>query len=561
MATSAVVNLSKKPQIFQNMKGLAGNDDRLKRIVIDSLEKGYTPDSLGVYFEKTIIEKERKNSGQYYTPRSIVEYIFSQLDVKEDSVILDPSCGCGSFLLTAYDILGKKYGKSFMKNLYGVDINSDAAKITQACLYTKVNQDKRYSSIILQNIKIGNSIIGNKSIDSLAFDWKQEYPCILESGGFDFIVGNPPYVTLQKYSSFDPTEGIYPQIIDGPVNAATLMIGRSVELLKQGGVLAFLLPRTILHVDSYNKIRSYLLQNTQIIQIIDLGAKFKDVRGEQIILIVKKQKPEKIQQVQIVDFPINTSLFGSASLFVSQVHLQSTNQFPTFNSYNYYGFIEKLSSIGNLLESAVNGRIFRGISVGGNQLRDKCSNSVEAIRGKNIAKFKIKNVMQLEKAVLTEQSRIKTENLKTKKVVLQNIFSSESGIIAAYDAKGIVTLDTVTNICVSDDAQGKYLLALLNSKLINFYLIYGVFNQSKLTMHLDRSYIGRIPVITNPDTPKQKRIIEIVESIFDCEDRTALKTKISKIDEIVYGLYLLKTDEVELIEQAMAKSLSKKSIW
>jgi type I restriction-modification system DNA methylase subunit len=442
-----------------------------------------------------------------------------------------------------------------------VDINPDAAGITQACLYMKVNHDKRYLGIILQNIKIGNSIIGNKSIDSLAFDWRQEYPYILENGGFDFIVGNPPYVTLQKNSGFDPAESIYSQIVDGPANAATLMIGRSIELLKPGGLLAFLLPRTILYVDSYNKLRSYLLQNTHIVQIIDLGAKFKDVRGEQVVLIVKKQKPEKTQQIQIVDFSLNASLFEQTPLFVSQAHLQSTNQFPTFNSYSYYGLIEKLSSIGSPLESVVSGKIFRGIPVGGNQLCDKCSNSVEAIRGKSISKFKIRNIMQLENAILAKQSRLKTESLKTKKLVLQNIFSSESGIIAAYDAKGIITLDTVTNICVSDDAQGKYLLALLNSKVINFYLIYGVFNQSKLTMHLDRSYLGRIPIITNPDTRRKKKIIEIVESILDCEDKRDLKPKISKIDEIVYGLYSLKSDEIELIEQAMAKMLSRKSIW
>jgi len=561
MSTNTVMNLPEQSQIFRDIKGLVGNDDRIKKIVIESLQKGHTPDSLGIYFEKTIKEKERKNHGQYYTPRLIVKYILSQLDIQEDSTILDPSCGCGSFLLTAYDLLGKKYGRACIKNLYGVDNNSGAAKITQACLYMKVNHDKRYSGIILQNIKIGNSLVNNKSIDSFAFDWKKEYPRILESGGFDFIVGNPPYVTLQKYSGFDPTESIYSKIIDGPTNAATLMIGKSVDLLNQGGVLAFLLPRSILYVDSYKKLRSYLIQNMQILQIVDLGATFRDVRGEQIVLIVKKLKPEKTSKIRIVDFPVNINLFEPASISVSQVHLQSTNQFPTFNCYHYHTLVEKLSSIGKPLELAVNGKIFRGISIGGNRLHSDCIDSVEAIRGKNIAKFKIRNIMQLERTVLADQSRIKTKNLQTKKVILQNIFSSESGIIAAYDAKGIITLDTVTNICVSDDIQGKYLLALLNSKLINFYLIYGVFNLSKLTMHLDKSYIGRIPIIENHDNRKQKNIIEIVESILNCDDKTDLKPRIREIDKVVYELYSLKENEVELIEQAIEKSLSRKSIW
>jgi type I restriction-modification system DNA methylase subunit len=135
VTTTTVTNLPEQSQFFRDIKGLVGNNDGIKKIVIESLKKGHTPDSLGICFEKTIKEKERKNHGQYYTPKVIVEYILSQLDIKEGSTILDPSCGCGSFLLTDYDLLVKKYGRACIKNLYGVGVNDNATNITCFCLY------------------------------------------------------------------------------------------------------------------------------------------------------------------------------------------------------------------------------------------------------------------------------------------------------------------------------------------------------------------------------------------------------------------------------------------
>ena len=73
---------------------------------------------IAAFFENSLLEEERKDRGQYYTPKSIVEYMIAQLDIKKDSKIVDPSCGCGSFLLTVFDIFHKKYGANFLNNIY-----------------------------------------------------------------------------------------------------------------------------------------------------------------------------------------------------------------------------------------------------------------------------------------------------------------------------------------------------------------------------------------------------------------------------------------------------------
>lgn len=556
-----VISLPHKPHILQNIKGPVGCDDGVRRIVIDSVRGGYTPDCLGVRFEKAITPEERKNHGQYYTPRHVVMHILSHLDIKKESVLLDPSCGCGAFLLTAYETLKEKYGKTFLNNVYGVDINADAADITRASLYMRADGDRQYLDVVARNIQVGNSIVGNTEIDRQALDWKEKFPHVLEGGGFDFIMGNPPYVTLQKKSEFDPSESLYPEIIEGPANAATLMIGKSLELLKYGGILAFLLPKTLLYVDSYNKLRSYLLQSTQVLNIIDLGVKFKDVRGEQVILIVKKQKPVKKQLIKMSKYSTCDNLFVQNQISISQTILQSTNRFLTFANQRYYTLIEKLSKIGQPLSTVADGNIFRGIPVSGAALCEDENGAMSAIRGKSIAKFKIKNILRLKNKTIEAQNANKIERLMARKVVLQNIFSSESGVIAAYDNMGLITLDTVTNIVVRDDSQGKYLLALLSSKLINFYLAYGLFNQSKLTMHLDRSYIGLIPVVVSPETKKKNRLIRVVDKLNIIDDNLDVKSENRKIDEIVYSLYAMDKCEIDMIEKAMAEMLSKKSIW
>ncbi|UTW70781.1 hypothetical protein KHA80_08055 [Anaerobacillus sp. HL2] len=70
------------------------------------------------------------------------------------------------------------------------------------------------------------------------------------------------------------------------------------------------------------------------------------------------------------------------------------------------------------------------------------------------------------------------------------IFSSEAGLICAYDNKGVLTNETVTNIIIENDRRAKYILGLLNSKLGNYFLIFGSYNCSKMTMHTDKEYVG-----------------------------------------------------------------------
>lgn len=552
-------------KIKKGFNYLGGNkNDNIKNIFIDSFKNGNSTEIIGKYFEHSLGKFDRKNKGQYYTPRVIAEYIISQLNIKEDSKILDPACGCGSFLLTVFDLFKNKYGMEFLNNIYGVDINEDAAEMTRICLYLRSSFNDNCIDIIKRNIKVGNSIVKNKEICKNGFDWYLEFNNVMCEGGFDFIIGNPPYVTISKYHDFDLSESIYKKIVNGSVNAASLMIGRSLELLKKNGILAFLLPKSILHVNSYNKLRKYIIKNTDILQIFDLGSKFKDVRGEQVILIIKKKMPLLKNKIRInTTICKDEELSSQPSITIQQNKFVELGRFLTFSKIRDYKIIEKISGLGISLDKFVNGKIFRGLSVGGNYTQPITENGkgVEVVRGKDIKKYSIRSLNILNDKFLEGQSKEKIKNIMNKKVVLQNIFSSESGVIAAYDDKKLLTLDTVTNILVSNDKKGKYILALLNSKLINYYLMYGIFNRSRLTMHMDKLYIGLIPIKENPNKIQLDKLIEIIDLLRGEEDLKLQKQKNKEIDELVYDIYSLKKAEIEIVEEGVLNLLSEKSLW
>ncbi len=565
MTDLSTISLDTLPFIESHVEDLVEQNINIKKFFFDSVMSGNTPEKIGTFFENTLIDKERKNQGQYYTPEPIVEYMLSQLDINKDSKILDPACGCGSFLLTTLDIFRERYGDDFLNNIYGIDLDEQSVHLTRACLFMKTRFKIMGRKTILRNIKVGNTLTSNPLLSSKAFIWQKEFKDIFLNDGFDFVIGNPPYVMLKRYSDFDPDESIYSSVIDGPVNAASLMIIRALEVLKPAGVLAFLLPKSILFVESYKKLRRYLLRHTHVMQIFDLGSRFKDVRGEQIILIVKKAMMQSSKhKITIRVFnKQETQLAAQSSIVVSQNSFNRLDKFLTFDNERYYDLVAKIKKTGRCLSDFVDGKIFRGLSVGGNRIDKKINGNAsrKIIRGKNIKKFGINDPGYISEEVLDMQSPAKIKSLSCKKIVLQNIYSSEAGVIAAFDRQGILSLDTVTNIAVDSDEQADYILALLNSKLVNFYLMYAMFGRSKLTMHLDKSYIGQVPVVEGIEDRILNGIRYVVSSIVAYSDVNDQKQKNRELDKLIYDIYELKEDEINIIEDAMSQVLSTKSKW
>ncbi|SFF48279.1 Eco57I restriction-modification methylase domain-containing protein [Thermoflexibacter ruber] len=181
-------------------------------------------------------------------------------------------------------------------NIFGVDINFESVSITKLSLWLRIAQGKRKLNDLSENIKQGNSLIDDPSIDERAFDWKKEFPkaFVNLSGfeGFDLIVGNPPYVRQELLSEAHKKyyEKRYSSVYSGVADLYVYFYAKGLELLKEGGTLGFITPNKWFKTKYGEGLRK-ILKNLEIEQIVDFFEErvFEDASTEPQIIILKKK--------------------------------------------------------------------------------------------------------------------------------------------------------------------------------------------------------------------------------------------------------------------------------
>ena len=277
----------------------------------------------------------RKAGGVFYTPQYIVEYIVKNtvgklIDGKtpkeiEKIKIVDPACGSGSFLLGAFEFLlnyhinwyhqkgyATKKGKDnpftpqgtltthekkriLLSNIFGVDIDANAVEVTKLSLLLKCMEGETEASIKDQmsmfhervlpdldnNIKNGNSLVETDIYDSeidfgnenkiKPFSWKNGFTEVFKQGGFDVVMGNPPYVRSQ-YMDQEIKGYFQKAYISASYQPDTFafFIEKGIKLLRNKGELGYIIPNGILTNNYYSKLRKYIIDNTSIKIIVDL---------------------------------------------------------------------------------------------------------------------------------------------------------------------------------------------------------------------------------------------------------------------------------------------------
>lgn len=205
-----------------------------------------------IWYMKETPTEYRKSKGQYFTPKSVIEKLLSKLPNKKRRLtVLDPGCGTGEFLFAA-----AKYFKE--PKLYGWDIEEKLIKIAQKLVPTA-------------SLKVTDAL-------------KEE-----TDEKFDFVIGNPPYF------EFIPDRLIknkYREVINGRPNIFSFFIKLGIDLLKDGGYLAFIVPPSMNNGAYFANLRDYIVRNSNIEFLsVSNGSKlFHEALQATMLLVLKKDK-------------------------------------------------------------------------------------------------------------------------------------------------------------------------------------------------------------------------------------------------------------------------------
>jgi len=533
-------------------------------------------------YETTLSESFKSENGIFYTSDFVIDYILSEtlgewlleqkivlktifdensrlfyekyLEKMLSVRILDPSCGIGNFLSGAFVFLSKELQN--ISNFVCIDVKFYQEIILKQVLYG-VDIDKNACEIAQKNLKIkhifcGDSLISDISISERAFDWEKAFPHVFEEGGFDIIIGNPPYVSFQtnllKKSSIkfftEHYETSY-KIFD----LFGLFIERSIKnLLKSKGILAFICPSVLLMNDSFSKLRSFMAKNGNFSRITFLAdGVFREAVVPTITFSFQKNVFRK--EVKIA-YPIENKKIATKKSINSDLFYQNPEKgFNITISEKSLDLIEKLKKntipLGEILE------IRESIKTGDdkNFISDtqKNTNYLPLVTGKDIQKFYLKQ----DRFILFDEKLLKRPTKLTyyqrEKLFIRRV---SANLIATYDDKNNLATHVLYVSFLKENQifYIKYLLALLNSKLFD-YVYHQLFPAKGKIFPEIRIGNLRELFVKNISLEEQGIFVKMVDEILSKKAQNQETNFLEKeLDLLVYQLYELSETEIQLIE-------------
>jgi len=157
------------------------------------------------------------------------------------------------------------------RNLYGVDVNSESVEITKLSLWLKTAKKGRQLESLDETIRWGNSLIEDSDFHRHAFEWRQAFPAIFASGGFDIVIGNPPYVRMELIKSFKPYLKKRYRVVADRADLYAYFLELGVRLLKPGGRLGYICSSTFFRTRAGEPLRCYLTEMAEIEAVVDFG--------------------------------------------------------------------------------------------------------------------------------------------------------------------------------------------------------------------------------------------------------------------------------------------------
>jgi hypothetical protein len=532
--------------------------------------------------------KRRKKDGVYYTPEYITDYIcrntiipylsitgetnnvhelikeyknnLDELDKRlKDIKIIDIACGSGAFLNKAVDILfeihealhDSKYSNDTLdkywdtlesrkeiisNNIYGVDLNEESVEITKLSLFLKLATSSGVRECFKlpnldKNIKCGNSIVDDSNVvGDKAFNWNIEFETILNNGGFDIIIGNPPYITPSLGKKQKTLSNVEIDFISNNFeayeykgNTYVIFIEKGLNILKKGGLLSYITPNTLLTNYYYKKIRKILVDNSTISKLIEIKGKvFKDAEtGGNLISIIKKGIHDL--NAKSISFEDPELLLNLNENNFDEVNIQKFNEFDDVKfliDIDKLDLILKLKNMDINLENEEYFTLYQGIITGNNKKflsnTKLDENYIKILRGSDIYRYAKKFNSTY---VLFDKTQLHSNHDEKIFLTEEKIISRQTSdkIIATYDNEQFFSLDS-THILISKKINTKYILGIYNSKLINFYYQTIVPELGKTFPQVKTINLKQLPIII-PNNNEEQSIISDVNKLLELNQK------------------------------------------
>lgn len=614
--------------------------------------------------------------------------------------VLDPACGSGSFLLGAYQFLLDWYLQWYMehdpskhsrgaspavlevpggwqltlekkkeiltRHIYGVDIDSQAVEVTKLSLLLKVVENPGQLSLFSEerilpdlgdNINCGNSLIGPDFYDGQqgtlfdseeqyrvnAFDWHASFPQVFKDGGFDAVIGNPPYIRIQALKEWAPLEvefykKAYKSASKGNYDIYVIFVEKGLSLLNQRGKLGFILPHKFFTAQYGESLRNLISSGRHLSRLVYFGDQqiFDSATTYTCLLFLLKNQNNTFDFIKVDD----VSIWTREKELLTKIDLNSFDQKEwKFGLSEVSSIILKLSRMPVKLAD-ISDRIFQGLVTGADDvfilknvingkfiskatgkeyqleselLHPLCKGSVN-IRRYHITELEKSILFPYElvngKAILLSGKTLSTKYPKVWSYLNENrkiLEGRENGKwkhekwfalgrsqnLSEMEQKKILT-PSIANyssytfdesdyfyfvgsgggggggygITLKDQNQSyKFVLGLLNSKLLDFYLKSYSSRFSGGYYAFNRQYIEQLPIKSidfsnKTEIAQHDHLVALVETMLALhksltaarlpDEKERLQRQIDstdhQIDQLVYQLYDLTPAEIAIVE-------------
>lgn len=471
-------------------------------------------DVLGLIYISCKNIGNRKATGSYYTSNKVVKKLISNLYITDDSIVLDPCCGTGNFLLQLPDSVK-------LENVYGYDIDSVSVKIS------RINMALRFDGASIKTVR--DHVLEKNYLNS-------------QNGiQFDYIIGNPPWG--YEFSEQEKAElmFMFSTAIGKNIESYDVFIEQALRNLKKDGTLSFVLPEAVLNVKAHMPIRNYIIEGNSINAIEYLGNAFDGVQCPCIIMNIAHNG----ERLSTIGLRISD---GNRNFVINTEREVTSEYFSFLTTDEEYEIIKKVNQIDNVAFLAGNADFALGIVTGDNKKyisTEKRDDNEMVLKGADICKYHINPADNyIVFAPDCFQQVAPTELYRAEEKLLYRFISNQ--LVFAYDNKQTLSLNSC-NIVVPhlDGISIKYILAVLNSRVAQ-YIYKKQFNSVKVL----RSHIESIPIPV-VDDEAQKKVIALTEKLIEGCDAEEVTNRYDELDELIFDIFKLDEKERKVVKGAV----------